>query len=64
MTPKQLQDWMDSKGWNKSKVARELGIGRARLDRFLDPDPEENQPIPKYIELAIFALNHGAGERL
>ena len=57
MTPKQLQDWMDSKGWNKSTVSRELGLGRARLDRYLNG----SQPIPKYIELAIIALNHGAG---
>ena len=60
MTPKQLQDWMEGKGWTKSKAARELGLGRARLDRYLNG----NQPIPIYIGLAVFALNHGSGERL
>ena len=63
MTPKQLQDWMDSKGWTKSKAARELGLGRARLDRYLKPRKGKDA-IPRYIELAIMALNHGAGERL
>lgn len=63
MTPKQLQDWMDSKNWTKSKAARELGLGRARLDRYLNPRPKKDA-IPKYIELAIIALNHGAGEML
>ena len=58
MTPKQLQDWMDSKGWNKSKTARELGLGRARLDRYLKPRKGKDA-IPKYIELAIFAISRG-----
>ena len=58
MTPKQLQDWMDSKGWNKSKTARELGLGRARLDRYLKPRKGKDA-IPRYIELAIFAISRG-----
>lgn len=55
MTPSQLQDWMNSKGWNKSTTSRELGVGRARLDRYLVGE----QPIPRYIELACIALNYG-----
>lgn len=52
MTTIQLEAWMASLGLNKVNAAKELGIGRARLDRFL----AGTSPIPRHIELACEAL--------
>jgi len=53
MTPQQLEAWMKALDLNKFKAAKELGIGRARLDRFLSGDV----PIPLTVELACEALS-------
>lgn len=44
---------MESLGLNKLNAAKELDIGRARLDRFL----AGTSPIPRHIELACEALS-------
>jgi hypothetical protein len=53
MTPTQLETWMASLDLNKLNAAKELDIGRARLDRFL----AGTSPIPRHIELACEALS-------
>ena len=48
MTPKELKDWMLKHNFSKAKAARNVGVARTTLDRYL----AGAVPIPKLFELA------------
>jgi hypothetical protein len=55
MTPAALTSWMARLRFNKTQAARELGIARSTLDRYLDGSVK----IPRPIALACAAIDHG-----
>jgi hypothetical protein len=49
---------MDGLLWDKQTAAARLGIARTTLNRYLDGE----QPIPKLVELACYALERLPGK--
>lgn len=52
MTPAELQKAIDRAGHSQSSAARELGISRRMLMRYLSGE----YPVPRLVELAVKAL--------
>lgn len=55
MKPRDLAQWADDLGLNKSGVAASLGIARTTLDRYLSGET----PIPRVVSLACAAVSAG-----
>ena len=53
MKSDELRNWMDKLLWDKQTAAARLGIARTTLNRYLDGE----QPIPRVVELACYALS-------
>lgn len=54
MDGKELQEWRLERGWSKGRVAQELGCSRNTVRAW-----EAGQRIPRYVALAVAALDWG-----
>lgn len=56
MTAQQFQAWLERNGLSWTAAARELDVSRSSIGNY----STGRQPVPRAVELACFALEHGA----